>query len=50
MGQILFEKPIGKVMEEKVELNLENYPDGMYFVRVKVDSQTIIKKLMKNHP
>ena len=50
MGQILFEKPIGKVMEEKVELNLENYPDGMYFVRVKVDSQTIVKKLMKNHP
>lgn len=50
MGQILFETSIGKVMEEKVELNLENYPDGMYFVRVKVDGQTIVKKLMKNHP
>ena len=50
MGQILFETSIGKTMEEKVELNLENYPDGMYFVRVKVDSQTIVKKLMKNHP
>ncbi|MFK8006229.1 MAG: fibronectin type III domain-containing protein [Saprospiraceae bacterium] len=50
MGQILFETSIGKTMEEKVELNLANYPDGMYFVRVKVDSQTIVKKLMKNHP
>ncbi len=50
MGQILFETSIGKTMEEKVELNLENYPDGMYFVRVKVDSQTIVKKLMKSHP
>jgi len=50
MGQILFETSIGKTMEEKVELNLENYPDGMYFVRVKVDSQTIVKKLMKNNP
>jgi hypothetical protein len=50
MGQILFETSIGKTMEEKVELNLENYPDGMYFVRVKVDSQTIVKKLMKNQP
>ncbi len=50
MGQILFETSVGEIMEEKVELNLENYPDGMYFVRVKVDSQTIVKKLMKNHP
>jgi hypothetical protein len=50
MGQILFETSIGKTMEEKVELNLENYPDGMYFVRVKVDSQSIVKKLMKNQP
>jgi len=50
MGQVLFETSVGKTTEEKLELNLEKYPDGMYFVRIKVDDQTIVKKLMKNHP
>jgi len=50
IGQVLFETSIEKTIEEKVELNMKDYPNGMYFVKVKVDNQTTIKKIMKNNP
>ena len=50
IGQVLFEASIEKTIEEKVELNMKDYPNGMYFVKVKVDNQTTIKKIMKNNP
>ena len=48
VGQILFETSAVNTTEEKIELDLNDYPSGMYFIRIQADNQTVIKKLMKN--
>ncbi|MEM6964076.1 MAG: fibronectin type III domain-containing protein [Bacteroidota bacterium] len=50
MGQIIFETASFKTNQEQLELDLQKYPDGMYFVRVKVNEQSVVKKLMKSRP
>jgi len=50
MGQVVFEKSITKTSEERFELNLNNFPTGMYFVRINVDNQSLVKKLSKVQP
>ena len=48
IGQVIYETTLSKVTEEKVELNLENYSSGVFFVKVKVNDQILVKKLIKN--
>lgn len=50
IGQILYETSIMKTDQEQLTLDLQNFPNGMYFVRIKVDDQTTVKKLMKGQP
>lgn len=50
IGQILFETSISNTTAQELELDLQDYSDGMYFVRIKVDDQTTVKKLMKSQP
>ena len=47
MGQILFETFKNRTSEERIDLDMINYASGMYFVRISVDNQTVVKKLMK---
>ena len=47
MGQVLFETFRDRTLEERIDLNMMNYASGMYFVRISVDNQTVVKKLMK---
>ena len=34
----------GKIMWDKFEINLENQPDGIYFIRIESFTQKIIKE------
>ena len=47
MGQILYETFKDNTIEERIDINMTDYASGMYFVRVSVDNETIVKKLMK---
>ena len=48
VGQLLYTTNLKNATQEKVELDLEKFPAGMYFVRMKVDTQSSVLKLMKN--
>ena len=45
----------GKVLEtrnpepgtSKLELDISNYPAGIYFIRINLENQTIVKKIIK---
>ena len=50
IGQVLFETSVLKTTQEQLNLDLQNFPNGMYFVRIKVDDRTLVKKLMKGQP
>ena len=47
MGQVLFQTFKDNTIEERIDINMTDFASGMYFVRVSVDNQTIVKKLMK---
>jgi len=47
MGQIIFETNKDNTTEERIDINMSDFASGIYFVRVSVDNQTVVKKLMK---
>jgi len=50
IGQVVYETSVLKTTQEQLTLDLQNFPNGMYFVRIKVEDQTLVKKLMKGQP
>jgi len=48
MGQVLFETFKDNTTEERIDINMADYASGMYFVRVSVNNETVVKKLMKS--
>ena len=45
-GQVLFEK--NKISSYVYQINLGELPKGIYFVKVKIDNQLIIRKIILN--
>ena len=49
MGQVLFHRVDTNVESAQYELDLNNYPSGLYMVRVVMDNQIHTEKLIKSN-
>lgn len=50
LGRLLWETGIGNTTGISETIDLVNFPDGLYLVRLTVDGQTVTRKLVKGQP
>jgi hypothetical protein len=48
LGRMIWETNISSAASISEQLDLNNFPDGLYLLRLTVDGQTLTKKLVKN--